>query len=195
MRKDAAKFFTEFETEHDIAHQNLEVIQNSIYFLGAALDAFASSNYGAIFDQNQLQCILKRFIDIFNVERADTDKSINSLQDECDTLLDMVDDFSIRHNLICRRGKFTGCEAELSQLRCELSEFFKVLNKAGRQAEKDLRGIENESHTLGRIEIQFISKYHLTCNQDNPESASEPKKTCQCNKDNIKNLQTDIVII
>lgn len=192
MRKSAAKFFTEFETEHDIAHQDLEAIQNSIYFLGAALDSFASSNYGAIFDQNLLQCILKQFRDIFNAQQVETDKSINSLQDACDTLLDMARNFSIRHNLVCRRGKFTGCDAELNQLRCELSEFFRALNKAGRQAESDLRGIENASRSLGRIEKQFNSKYQLTCNQDDPESTPEPQRACQCNKGNIQNLQTDM---
>ncbi len=190
MRTEAAKFFTKFGNEHDIAHQDLEVIQDSSWMLGSALDAFASANYGADFDLNVLQCILKQFIEIVSVRRIATDKSINHLQGECDKLLDMADDFSFHNNLTCRKGRFTGCDDELNQLRCELSQFFKVLSEAAGQAEKDLRGIQKATTNIGTVEKEFRIEYELTCNQDDP--AEQPGHSCQCKKSNINNLKWDI---
>lgn len=191
MRNDTAKFFTAFGNEHAIAHQDLVVIQQASGALGSALDSFASTNYGASFDLSVLQCILKQFINIFSVLHVQADQSIDSLGDECDTLVDMADDFRFSQNLICNKhAKLTGCEAELNQLRCDLTDFFNLLNKAARQAEKDLSAIKRTSSTLGRIQTQFTSQYHLTCAQSDPEPQAQG--TCQCNKRNINNLQNDI---
>lgn len=161
------------------------------FVFGASLDSFAAINLGADFDLDLLQCILKQFIDIFKVKLVETEKTIHRLQGECDKLLDMADDFYFGHNLYCRRSKLTGCEAELNQLRCDLEEFFRVLEKAGNRALIDLRGISNAAQTFGRVEKQFSSKYQLTCNQGETDPEPQPK-TCGCKKGNLNNLKTDV---
>lgn len=99
------------------------------------------------------------------------------------------DEFRFHHNLICRSSKLAGCDAELNELRCKLSQFFKVLSKAGSQAERDLRGIERTSQSLGRLEKKFRSEYELTCNAGVPQP---PQRTCHCKRGNINNLTSDI---
>lgn len=151
------------------------------------MDSSASANFGADFELNVLQCILKQFIDMFKVEIVETEKRISHLHCECDSLLDMANIFRFEHNLFCKRGKLTGCDAKLNKLRCELGEFFRVLKKAGSRAIVDLRGIEHASHALGRVEKRFSSKYQLTCNQDGTEPQPETS-----HGNNLNNLKNDL---
>ncbi|KAJ6636182.1 hypothetical protein Bhyg_14770 [Pseudolycoriella hygida] len=192
LKKDSAKFFVDFKTEHDVAHNAFIQIKFAVQMLGSSFDQFLSIKYGEDFPLDTLQCILKQFVDSLTKQHAETDKNIVHLQDEIDVLLNMASKFSRKQNLICRKGKFIGCEGSLNQLRCELSDFFIVLKKAARQAGNDLWHIEDASSDLTRIEQKFKSKYTLTCGQTAGET--QPQKTCGCGKANINNLKHDIKI-
>lgn len=159
------------------------VIQYASYELYSALESFEEFDYGSSLDQSFVQCLLKQFFDIFIEERKDVVKSVFQLQDEVEILLDMASTFRNKQILFCRRGKFTGCEAELNKLRCELLEFFKGLKKVGHQAEIDLRGLDDTCYDLGKMARKFMSRNYLTCSP--PQLGSE-------SSDDQDNLQNDI---
>lgn len=187
LRADAAKFFTAFQTEHNIAHQDLQAIQSAVNGLGSSLSLFARVNYGADFPLDTVQCIVKNFIDIESVERLKTNKRITHLEDECDKLVNMVNDFKFRHNLVCKRTANSGCEADLNQLRCELSQFFKEVNKAAdRAVVVDLWGIELASGDLGHVERRFKSKYQLVCASD-PQPDPQHHSIIKSDTTNLRN--------
>lgn len=185
LRKEAAEFFTKFDQEHDIAHQDLENIQMATSLFTLVLDSFVSANYGADIDQSTLSCILRRFLDVFNVKLDQTKQDVRHLQSECDTLVDIADDFRWEHNLVCKHGALRGCEADLNKLRCDLSAFFKVLNKSARKAKTDLQGIDRACNYLGNIATKFNSDYHPTCDVNGNSNQSNLKR-------NIKGIFSEV---
>jgi len=181
LRNDTAKFFAEFGQKHDSAHTDLVAIQGASGWLKGALDSFAMTNYGSIFNENTLSCILRQFSDVFNYQSNKTEIDINNLEEKSNDLLDMAFSFKLRHNLYCQHGKFRGCEADLNQLRCDLSTFFTQLRSAGRKALSDLRVIDNSIHDLSRTIRRFNTTYQIAC--DAAVSQTKPGKL----KDDTKN--------
>lgn len=163
LRKEAATFFSKFDEAYDIAHQHLEAIQMPASFLQYALDSFVRVNYGVDFDLDSLNCVLRQALDVFNEQLNQTKPHINDLRTDCDTLVNMADNFSRKHNLICKRGTFRGCEADLNNLRCDLSAFIKDLKKYAREARADFRGLDRACFYLGNTAKKLDSDYHPTC--------------------------------
>jgi len=189
LRTDATKFFAKFQPKYNTALVDLEAIQGAMDGLGYALNSFVEINYGADFPLDQLQCIIKEFVDIIPVQRNETGIQITHLEDELDLFLDMSNDFKLRHNVICRRNVRSGCETDLNQLRCELSKFFKEVAQAAELGViVDLWGIEDASNELGYVDRKFKSKYRLVCDSD-PQPDPQP---CSSIKTDTTNLRKDL---
>lgn len=144
--------------------------------MGNVLDAFAENNYGVDFPLDSLECLLETFYGILTEQLEENESRLGLLEKECNTLLAMANRFSSKHSLSFTRRELTGCEADLNQLRSDLSAFFKELTKAGRQAKVDINALANASSSIGNTASRFISKYHPTCPADGQTSSTNEQR-------------------
>lgn len=176
MREEAVNFFAELKLENDVARRDFEAIQEADVLLGASLDAFALANYGADYEQTRLQCVLKQFLDTFSVKPRKTADLLLDLQEDCDKMVYMMEDFSLGNNLFCKTNILEGCEAELNELRCQLEDFCDAIELFGVQTEIYLRDMHHPCTNLGKVAKRFSTMYNQTliCCSSCQSGASKP---------------------
>ncbi|KAJ6647559.1 hypothetical protein Bhyg_02782 [Pseudolycoriella hygida] len=161
------KLFIELEKGYGQIKQHLETIEGITYMTRVVLDFFVSADYGSKFDQNMLQCYLKRFIDKFPVKRNEAADRLLDLQEERDKIESIMDDFFLDYNIHCKRGTFTGCDNELNQLRCKLWKFLFSFEDINSLVGPEVISISSTYYNLGKIVKTFSSMYDLKCGLNN----------------------------
>ncbi|KAJ6646709.1 hypothetical protein Bhyg_01922 [Pseudolycoriella hygida] len=163
-KRQTKKFFWEFDREHDIAHDDYLAIKKLCNDLTAALALFADPNYGSGKNAAKIECEVAEFNKSFFGVRISAVEHITHLWYEIVILLDQVDDFRCKNNVVCVAGESnTGCDAEFNKFKCDLAAFFQGVIDAGVQAKQILRGLLDGCDILGEKTRSFDCSINPTC--------------------------------
>lgn len=145
------KFFTNFEDEHDIAHDDYLAVKAICDQLTAVLNQFSAPDFGCGQTDEEIECQIAEFTKAFYVMRLDAIEHLTHLRYYVDLLLNLADDFRCGNKLVCNADSTcSGCEAETNKLNCDLVEFFDGLTAAGPYVKGLLDSLLKSCDVLGQ---------------------------------------------
>ncbi|XP_037030904.1 uncharacterized protein LOC119070588 [Bradysia coprophila] len=160
LRQNASKFIARLKQILDSGHNTLAGIVELDAKLFKIEHYYLSDSYAT--DVKTASTKLKSFVDGFTAPSTELSNFINSVHDDCDTMLNLADDFAKENKLtFCPKVALKGCEAELGTLQCELFDLLKELKKQREKAMASITVMKSTVSNLGEMVKEFAST-HLT---------------------------------
>lgn len=146
----------EFKTIHDETHSIVDEVNELCTGLFKLEHGFLGGNYAV--DVVGARSAVTTFFDIYAGAIVTFLNHFNSIEASCDLLLQIGGEFLKKNDLTCRSRYFLkGCEAELNELRCELSSFLNDIKIKRDNAIDYVNKMKNVCATLSKSVKQLSS--------------------------------------